>query len=109
MVAVATSRILNLAHNSHSGNDLCGTAGAGLRQLPERVPEPLARGRERGHAPLPLPQLQSDACLVGEPAAGQLAGPAWPLPHLPRLDRLALSASGGSRCCTMGNFLMENI
>lgn len=43
---------------------------AGLRQLSERVPEPLAAGRERGAAALALPQLRSHTGVVGECAAG---------------------------------------
>src|ERR1035437_5962155 len=65
-----------------------------LRQLSERLPEPLARGREHRPAALPLPPLQPHARLVGERATHQLACAARPLPHLPRLDRLALSAGG---------------
>jgi leader peptidase (prepilin peptidase) / N-methyltransferase len=37
------------------GTDLCRASRAGLRQLPERVPEPLARGREHRPSALALP------------------------------------------------------
>ena len=92
-----------LRYDSHSGNDLCGPAGAGLRQLSERLPEPLARGRERRQAALPLPPVRPHAGLVGECAAGQLARSARPLPHLPRLDRLALSAGGAGGRGALGD------
>ena len=88
------SRILNLAHDSHSGNDLCGPDGAGLWQLSERVPEPLAGGRKYRQAAFALPPVRPDADVVGECAAGELAGSAGALPKLPGLDRMAVSAGG---------------
>ena len=48
------SRILIFEHDSHPVYDLRRALRAGLRQLSERMPEPLAQGRERSHAPLPL-------------------------------------------------------
>ena len=97
------SDILNLDYDSDSGNDLCGTLGAGLWQLPERVPEPLAGGRERGAAALALPPVRTDASLVGEYAAGELARSACALPHLPCVDWMAVSAGrvdcGGAVGC----------
>jgi len=61
--------ILKPRHDSHFGNDLCGPTRPRLRQLSECVPKPLARGRERGQAALPLPPVQPNAHLVGERAA----------------------------------------
>ena len=60
------------ANESHCGHGVGGAAGAGLWQLPERVPEPVARGRERREAALALPELRADAGVVGECAAGEL-------------------------------------
>ena len=48
------SRILIFEHDSHLVFDLCRAPRAGLRQLSERVPEPLAPGSERGKAEIPL-------------------------------------------------------
>src|SRR5487761_2393986 len=44
----SANRILDLLHDSHPGNDLRGAARAGIRQLPQRLRQPLARGSERG-------------------------------------------------------------
>ncbi len=97
-------RILNLAHDSHSGNNICGPVGAGLWQLSERVPEPLAAWREHCRAPLPLQPMRPHAYLVGECAARQLACSGRPLPHLPRLDWLAHPAGGVGRRRALGRF-----
>ena len=63
-LTVLQGRILNLAYDSHSRNDLCGLNGAGLRQLPERLPEPLAARRERRQPALSLSELRPHARLV---------------------------------------------
>ncbi len=60
------------SNDPHLWHDFDGAAGACFWELSERVPEPLARGRERGEAALALPKLRTDAGLVGERAGGEL-------------------------------------
>lgn len=96
-------RILKPAHDSNPWHGVCWIGRAGLRQLSERVPQPLARGRERGEAALALPRVWANSGMVGECAAGELACTARALSDLPRADRLALSAGGTSSRRVMGN------
>jgi prepilin signal peptidase PulO-like enzyme (type II secretory pathway) len=58
------------------------------------VPQPLASGRERGEAALTLPDVWTNADVVGECAAGELAGAARELSHVQDMDWLALSPGG---------------
>ncbi len=91
-----------LANDSNSGNDFRGVAGAGLRQFPECVPEPLAGGRERGEAALALPPLQPYAGLVGECATGELAGAAREMPGVRGVDWVAVSTGGSGGGWALG-------
>ena len=75
---------------------------AAVWQLPERLRHALARGRERNQAAFPLPELQSDAGLVGKPAAGELAGATGTLPELPSMDWMAVSVGGTGRRSPLG-------
>ena|SRR5580698_102525 len=97
----------DFAHDSHSRDRICSSARPCLRQLSERVPEPLAGRRKHRHPALPLHELRTDTQLVGEYPAPKLARPAWPLPHLPRLDRLALSAGRGCARRTLGQNCLD--
>src|SRR5580698_622007 len=97
----------NFAHDSHSRDRICSSARPCLRQLSERVPEPLAGRRKHRHAAFALHELRTDTQLVGEYPAPKLARPAWPLPHLPRLDRLALSAGRGCARRTLGQNCLD--
>jgi hypothetical protein len=92
--ACCRNRILNLFNDSHRRNHLRRASRAGLRQLPERVPEPLARGRKHRASALALSKLRENTSVVGKRAAGKLAGAARALPELPGMDWLALSTGG---------------
>ena len=97
-------------HDSHLRNSLCRSIRSVLRQLPQRLPKPLARGREYSPPPLPLPPLHPHALLVGKHPANKLASPPRPLPRVPCLDRLALSA-GGAGCgrVVVGRYVANSI
>ena len=76
------SRILNLFNDPRARNHFRWSCRAGLRQLPERVPEPLAHGREHCPSALALPKLRTKAGVVGECAAGEWIGWRYPLVEL---------------------------
>ena len=72
------ARILDLSDDSrpdsYLGDGVCRAAGAGLWQLSERVPEPLAGRRKHRHAAIALPQVRAGAHVVGKCSAGELGG-----------------------------------
>ncbi len=97
----------DFVYDSHFGNDLRGPDGAGLRQLSECVPEPLAGGRKHCQPPFALPSVRKNTHMVGESAASQLAGSARALPHVQDLDWLALSAGRAGIGSVVGFYCVE--
>src|SRR3954469_6178184 len=93
----SSERILELSDDSRSGNGVCRAAGAGLWQLPERVPEPLAGGRKRRNAAFALPELRPHAGVVGECAAVELGGAAGKVPRVRGVDWVAVCGGGSGR------------
>lgn len=57
-------------NDPHSGNSFCRLLGAGLRQLPQRVREPLAGWREHRASAVALQKVRADTGVVGECAGG---------------------------------------
>ncbi len=68
------------------GTIFAGLLGLALGGFLERVPEPLARGREHRPSALALPKLRTNPEVVGEHPARKLDIPSRALPELRGVD-----------------------
>jgi len=67
----------------------------------------MARRRERGEAAVALPELRASAGVVGECAAGELAGTAGTVPGVRGVDWMAVSAGGAGGGGLVGVFVWQ--